>query len=67
MWVKNSEYKSQSTGAIDTYFVLIFDASKSLKGEGFDKERETAMEMIKVISQGVLSSEQKVDKIGSAK
>ena len=67
MWVKNSEYKSQSKGAIDTYFVLIFDASKSLKGEGFAKERETAMEMIKVISQGVLSAEQKVDKIENSK
>lgn len=67
MWVKNSEYESQSKGAIDTYFVLIFDASKSLKGEGFEKERHTAIKMINVISQGVLDSEQKVDKIENSK
>ena len=67
MWVKNSEYKSQSKGGIDTYFVLIFDASKSLKGDGFEKERQTAIKMINVISQGVLDSEQKVDKIESSK
>ena len=65
--MKNSEYKSQSKGGIDTYFVLIFDASKSLKGDGFEKERQTAIKMINVISQGVLDSEQKVDKIESSK
>ena len=62
MWVKNSEYISQSKGTIDTYFILIFDVSKSLKGQ-FEKEKEAAWEMIRVISQGVLDSEQKVDKI----
>lgn len=89
MWVKNSEYKSQSKGTIDTYFVLIFDASKSLlkyekdefgnykrdeygnliliRPTGFDQEVETAIKMINVISQGVLDSEQKVDKIESGK
>ncbi len=67
MWVKNSEYISQSKGTVDTYFVLIFDASKSLKGEGFAKEKETAMEMINVISNGLISNKQKVDKIESNK
>lgn len=62
MWVKNSEYVSQSKGNIDTYFVLIFDVSGSLKGQ-FEEEKEAAWEMIRVLSQGVLDSEQKVDKI----
>lgn len=65
--VKNSEYVSQSKGSIDTYFILVFDSSKSLKSEMFEKEKETAIEMIKVIMQGVLDAEQKVDVIENIK
>lgn len=67
IWVKNSEYFSQSSGSIDTYFILVFDASKSLKGEGFADERKTAIEMIKVIRGSALESETKVDVVNTNK
>ena len=67
LWVKNSEYISQSKGSIDTYFILVFDASKSLKGDGFAKERQTAMDMIKVIRGSAIASETKVDDISNDK
>ncbi|MBQ4476777.1 MAG: hypothetical protein II935_11380, partial [Bacteroidales bacterium] len=38
VWVKNSEYDSQSKGTIDTYFILVFDSSKSLLRYEKDKE-----------------------------
>ncbi len=62
LWLKNSEYSSQSKGAIDTYFILVFDASKSLSQMGFDSERRTALQMIKEITRGALDAEKKVDK-----
>lgn len=63
IWVKNSEYISQSKGTIDTYFVLVFDASKSL-GNEFEGERKTAMEMISIISKDVMNAEKMVYKAG---
>lgn len=57
--VKNSEYASQSKGNVNTYFILIFDASKSL-GEEFASEKNTAIDMIKTISQGVMNSQNKL-------
>ena len=62
LWLKNSEYISQSKGAVDTYFILVFDASLSLSQRGFDSERSTALEMINTITNGVLDAEKKVDK-----
>lgn len=67
LWIKNSEYISQSKGSIDTYFILVFDASKSLKGEGFADERKTAIDMIRVIRGSALESETKVDEIYTSK
>ena len=67
MWIRNSEYISQSKGTIDTYFILVFDASKSLKGDGFAKERETALDIINIITDSAFETQAKVDELDKSK
>ena len=67
MWIKNSEYLSQAKGSIDTYFILVFDASTSLKEVEFANEREAAMEMISIITNSAVEAASNVDKLDKKK
>lgn len=58
--INNSEYDSQSKGAIDTYFIVVLDASRSL-GDDLKYEINTALQMVQTITQGAFDSERNVE------
>lgn len=55
-WVLNSEYTSVTKAAIDTYFVIVMDGSRSLDGlnhdkDGFKEEQRMARNIIKILEE----------------
>ncbi|MBO4739698.1 MAG: hypothetical protein J5606_09105, partial [Bacteroidales bacterium] len=55
IWQLNSEYQEVTKTAINTYFVLVIDGSKSLDGknnskDGFKEETDMALEIMEILS-----------------
>lgn len=55
-WQLNSEYREVTSGAINTYFLLVIDGSRSLDGKngkqhGFEQETDMAVEILDMLTE----------------
>ncbi|MBQ7192039.1 MAG: hypothetical protein IJS00_04105 [Paludibacteraceae bacterium] len=55
-WQLNSEYQEVTKGAVNTYFLLVIDGSRSLDGKngeqnGFEQETDMAVQILDMLTE----------------